>query len=320
MEVTLEKIELVRDRTGVSYKEAKDALEAAEGSVVDAIISIEESIDVGVSGGVTRDVAAKKDELVEKMKSVAKKGGVSKIRITRDGETIMNIPLVAGVLGAVLAPYGMIAGAVAALGFKCKIEFVKDDGSIVDISEKAGNVYETAKEKGQDIYSDIREKTPASFDEFKTRAQDTINDLRERAPESFDDVKTRAQGTFNDLKEKTAQTTDNPKFEEFKNKFDEIWEKGGEAVNKAKESVARPVKSFKEGLKDAAEEVEETLKDVANDFENIEVTDIGAEVAEGLEDAADDMGREMSQLEKDLLEMQKAAADGIKEFEEEVNN
>ena len=33
MEITLEKIELVKDRTGVSYKEAKEALEAAEGSV-----------------------------------------------------------------------------------------------------------------------------------------------------------------------------------------------------------------------------------------------------------------------------------------------
>ena len=43
MEITLEKIELVKDRTGVSYKEAKDALEAADGSVVDAIINIEES-------------------------------------------------------------------------------------------------------------------------------------------------------------------------------------------------------------------------------------------------------------------------------------
>ena len=42
MEITLEKIELVKDRTGVSYKEAKEALEAADGSVVDAIISIEE--------------------------------------------------------------------------------------------------------------------------------------------------------------------------------------------------------------------------------------------------------------------------------------
>ena len=45
MEITLEKIELVKDRTGVSYKEAKDALEAADGSVVDAIIAIEDSID-----------------------------------------------------------------------------------------------------------------------------------------------------------------------------------------------------------------------------------------------------------------------------------
>ena len=43
MEITLEKIELVKDRTGVSYKEAKEALEAAEGSVVDAIIAIEDS-------------------------------------------------------------------------------------------------------------------------------------------------------------------------------------------------------------------------------------------------------------------------------------
>ena len=40
MEITLEKIELVKDRTGVSYAEAKAALEKAGGSVVDAIIMI----------------------------------------------------------------------------------------------------------------------------------------------------------------------------------------------------------------------------------------------------------------------------------------
>ena len=45
MEITLEKIELVKDRTGVSYKEAKEALERANGTVVDAIIEIEEKID-----------------------------------------------------------------------------------------------------------------------------------------------------------------------------------------------------------------------------------------------------------------------------------
>ncbi len=47
MEITLEKIELVKDRTGVTYAEAKAALEEADGSVVDAIIAIEETINAG---------------------------------------------------------------------------------------------------------------------------------------------------------------------------------------------------------------------------------------------------------------------------------
>ncbi len=371
MEVTLEKIELVRDRTGVSYKEAKDALEAAEGSVVDAIIAIEESIDtLGMTGGVTRDVAAKKDELVGKMKDVVKKGGVSKIRVTRDGETILNIPLIAGVLGAVVAPWGLIAGTVAALGTKCKLEFVKDDGSTVDLQEKASDIYDQAMVKGSDLYesvremapenvaegmeafrnkaqetfselkekapgsfdelknraqetyNDLKEKAPGSFDELKNRAQDTYNDLKEKAPGSFDELKnraqdtvTRAQGTVSDLRDKAVEKTDNPKFDEFKNKFDELWSKGGEAVNKAKETVAKPVRSFKEGMKDEVEEIVAPSDEIELVF-----GDLDADVAEDLSNLAAGSEREMSQLEKDLLEMQKAAAEGIKEFEEEVNN
>ena len=38
MEITLEKIELVKDRTGVSYREAKEALEEANGSVVEVLL------------------------------------------------------------------------------------------------------------------------------------------------------------------------------------------------------------------------------------------------------------------------------------------
>ena len=47
MEITLEKIELVKDRTGVTYAEAKQALEENDGSVVDAIIDIEETVNAG---------------------------------------------------------------------------------------------------------------------------------------------------------------------------------------------------------------------------------------------------------------------------------
>ena len=41
MEITLEKVDQVRERTGVTYAEAKNALEIANGDVLEAIIYIE---------------------------------------------------------------------------------------------------------------------------------------------------------------------------------------------------------------------------------------------------------------------------------------
>ena len=51
MDISLEKIELVRERTGASYAEAKEALEAKDGNVVDAIVEIEEKIVVTNDSG-----------------------------------------------------------------------------------------------------------------------------------------------------------------------------------------------------------------------------------------------------------------------------
>ena len=42
MDDMLEKIDLIRERMGVSYKEAKDALDQSQGNVLDAIILLEE--------------------------------------------------------------------------------------------------------------------------------------------------------------------------------------------------------------------------------------------------------------------------------------
>lgn len=182
MEITLEKIELVKDRTGVTYKEAKEALEAADGNVVDAIIAIEETVD-GL--GATK-AGAKKDAFIKKMKDMAKKGNVSKIVVSRDGETIINIPLTVGILGTVVAPWGMIAGTVAAFGFKCKVEFIKDDGSVIDISEKAEDIYGDAVEKGSDIYSDFKEKAPGMYDDFKEKSGDVFAKAKEKAQAAKD--------------------------------------------------------------------------------------------------------------------------------------
>ena len=135
MEITLEMVDQVRERTGCTYEEAKAALESANGSVVDAIIAIEKE------SGVNIDVNEKVNALVERIKAAVQKGNVNRIRVMRGGEELVNIPVNAGIAGGVLGvlagPWVLIsaavAGAVAKFGFDCRFELVKEDGTIDEI-------------------------------------------------------------------------------------------------------------------------------------------------------------------------------------------
>lgn len=185
MEITLEKIELVKDRTGVTYKEAKEALEAADGNVVDAIISIEDTIDEQTS---TKKIGMQSEALVDKMKEIVKRGNVTRIIIRKDGEKIMNVPVNAGVLGAVIAPWGMIAAALVALGTKCEIELLKKDGTTIDLSQKAENLAGSAKETGTRFYEEFKEKAPGFYEGVKEAGEAVFSRSRDEAmsEEDFD--------------------------------------------------------------------------------------------------------------------------------------
>jgi len=132
MEITLEMVDQVRERTGVTYEEAKAALEGANGNVVDAIIAIEKE------NAATVNVNEKIEGLLEKVKSAVQKGNVNRIRILRGDEELANIPVNAGIAGGVLgllAGPGVlisaaIAGVVAKFGFNCRFELLKEDGSV----------------------------------------------------------------------------------------------------------------------------------------------------------------------------------------------
>ncbi|MBR4410614.1 MAG: DUF4342 domain-containing protein [Firmicutes bacterium] len=194
MEITLEKIELVKDRTGVSYKEAKDALEAAEGSVVDAIIAIEDTVDEKPAKKVN-DAA---NETVDKIKDMVKKGNISKITIRKDDEVLLNLPLNAGLVGALLAPWGVIAGIIAAFGFKCQIELQKDDGTIVDISQRAEELGKEVKEKSSVVVDDVVAKGTEAYNSIKVAAADKITELKNKK----DDLDIEVEVILDDLEEK----------------------------------------------------------------------------------------------------------------------
>lgn len=198
MEITLEKIELVKDRTGVSYKEAKEALEAADGSVVDAIIAIEETVNLK-SGNKASEFA---DETVAKIKELVKKGNVTKISVKRDGDTIVNIPVNVGIVGTLVAPWGIIAAAIAAFGFKCKIEVTKDDGSVIDVSEKAENLANDVKEKGSVVVDEVVAKGAAVYEDVKEKAPEVARDIKEKSADAYNTVVNKATDVWSGIKEK----------------------------------------------------------------------------------------------------------------------
>ncbi len=261
MEITLEKIELVKDRTGVSYKEAKDALEAAEGSVVDAIIAIEETVNLK-SGNKMGDMA---DETVNKIKELVKKGNVSKIAVKKDGETIVNLPVNVGLVGTLVAPWGVVAAAIAAFGFKCQIELTKDDGSVIDISQKAEVIASDVKEKGavvvdeaiargSEVYEDLKEKAPESFDEWKEKGVEAYNAVVEKATDAYNDFKEK----------KDAKLGEEPEIE-----IEYIFDKAADFFDLAEEKVEEILNAADKKVEDAEDKVEDVIEEAEEKIEDI---------------------------------------------------
>ncbi|EOC99882.1 DUF4342 domain-containing protein [Caldisalinibacter kiritimatiensis] len=140
MDISLEKIDIIRERTGVSYKTAKEALELNDGNVVDALIYLEEN-----QKSWTENITNKSDEVIEALKEALRKGNVTKITVKKDGEVLMNIPVTAGAIGAILSPPVTAVGVTAALLSKCTIEIVKENGEVVNINEMAGKTVDKVR-------------------------------------------------------------------------------------------------------------------------------------------------------------------------------
>ncbi len=98
MEITLEKIDIIRERTGATYTEAKEALEACEGNVVDALVYMENKVKEE-----KEELYTTKDELVKWIKDIIKKGNVTRIKVKKEDKIIVDIPVNAGLAATAAA-------------------------------------------------------------------------------------------------------------------------------------------------------------------------------------------------------------------------
>ena len=204
MEITLENIELVKDRTGVSYKEAKEALEFAGGNVVDAIIYIEENIDKEYTAGEKKAV----NQAVDRIKAAVRKGNVTKLKIYHGDDVVLNLPITFGLVGTVLFPWGAVASVLAAAVTKCRVELVKEDGSVIDISEKAGDAFEIVKDKGGVVMDEVRDKGSDLYAVAKEKGAALYETAKEKGADIYAVAKDKGADIYAVAKDKAGDLTD----------------------------------------------------------------------------------------------------------------
>lgn len=138
MRITLEMVDEVINRTNVSYKIAKDALELNEGDVLKAIVHIEESKGTEQKQGKRLNG----QEIVERLKALVNDGLVHQILIIKNGRTVVDIPIVAGAVSAVIFTIPTVAAIIAAIATGCEIKILKKDGGTINFNELTQEKFE----------------------------------------------------------------------------------------------------------------------------------------------------------------------------------
>ncbi|ACD51118.1 DUF4342 domain-containing protein [Clostridium botulinum] len=175
--ITLEKVDMIIERTGVSYAIAKQALEECNGDVLEALIYLEEASkdEENVEYNIYNDKEDKENMTVEELKNFIKdlihKGNITRIKIKKEDTELIDIPVNAGIAAgviAVLIPPILVAGVIAAVATKITIEITKKDGSVEVINKYVCKVSNDVKDKAVDIADKMKSKVDEVKNKVKT--------------------------------------------------------------------------------------------------------------------------------------------------------
>lgn len=183
--ITLEQVDKVRERCNVSYAEAKEALENSNGDVLEAIIYIEQNQkkkndtcnnDNSDSNNTFNSMSI--DEIKIMIKSLIEKGNVTRIKIKKNDEEILDIPVNAGIAASVIAitiPPILAAALIAAIATQITIEITREDGSVEVINKYVTKVANDVKSKASDFADVFKSKVNEVKTEYKTQKSEDDN-------------------------------------------------------------------------------------------------------------------------------------------------
>jgi len=192
----LEKVDIIRNRFGCSYREAYDMLERNQGNVVQACMALEapskglnqgthqrqdagrttgflDQVEESVSGVVGDDVVSAVQKFVHTAQN-------SKIAVRKNGRTLFTIPTAVGAIGALFFPYVTVAATAMAVTARYEVVLDKrkpttDDTNKADIddlghSRQQARVVNVHHEESVPIMPSLSSGKEASFVSAALRA------------------------------------------------------------------------------------------------------------------------------------------------------
>ena len=120
-EITLDRVDEVRERTGAPYASCYQALKATGGDVVQAIIRLEEESPAWGQrlGALRRGVASQ-------ARALAREARRTHIAVVQGERRVANVPALLGVLGAAVLPGLAAAGLLVAIATRATVTLERD--------------------------------------------------------------------------------------------------------------------------------------------------------------------------------------------------
>ncbi len=179
--ISLESVDQVRERTGVGYKDAKDALETTNGDVLEAIIMLEEK--QGQCNGPNMHEVG--NEIIDTLKQMIKKGNVTRITVEKDEKVVLNIPVVAGAVGALLFTPATIAGILGSLVAGCELKVLKEDGEIINVKDVTEDTIQSVIVKVDELRDKINKEFETSTSEDESTQEENTEEEAQEEPVSL---------------------------------------------------------------------------------------------------------------------------------------
>ena len=184
---TIEDIELLRKKSGLSYQEAVNLLDYHSGSLARALIDLEkhgrlkEEENIGKEGTRTMNENTKKNETKEKALNLLQKLYRSRVKIRKGDTTVFNVSVLFSALCLLLAPHMTIAGVIVSmiLGYQFSFTGMDPDFASDSLEKMVKSAAQNAKSSVSSVVNTISSETK----ELQKKAAVSRENAKQNSPE-----------------------------------------------------------------------------------------------------------------------------------------